>query len=190
MTAPTHRLGGIAAGTVLISLMHPDMQGSVCVMLGTMLGSLLPDIDNRHSSISRKWNAMSCIVNVGQKLIRLISNLFTNKQKEYICSLIGHRGLTHSLTALLFFPGMVFLIMSDLGKRWYGYQVAVGLAGGIASHLLLDMLSGGVPLFMPIFTKRVTLLHIKTGGAAEWIFRIILLVIFIFLGMEVTLWRL
>ncbi len=189
MTGPTHRIGGLAAGTILISLLHINPSEGAFFITGALLGSLLPDIDNRHSSISRKWNIMSLFVHLGQKLLRGIAGIFPNKQKDYICSLIGHRGLTHSVIAIFFVPGIIFLIMKDIGHMNIGRMLAIGMSVGIFSHLFLDMLAGGVPLFMPFSIKRIAFLHIKTGGVVEWIFRILMISVFIYFGWEAVLWQ-
>lgn len=175
MTASTHRIGGITAGITLAAMWHANIPESGLVIAGALLGSLLPDIDNRHSSISRKWEFISLFVSAGQFLIRVLANVLPGKPKQYIRSLIGHRGITHSLAATLIFPGLIYVIGISIDHTETMGLLAVGIAGGILSHLLFDMCSGGVPLFMPLTTKRITLMRIRTGGIGEWLFRGILL---------------
>ncbi len=184
MMAPTHRLGGIAAGAGIAAILHTDTTDSAIMIAAALLGCLLPDIDNSHSSISRKWSFVSMLVSAGQGIIRLFSNIFKTKTRTYIRSLIGHRGLTHSLFPVLLLPGIMFIVSAGVGSR-YGIVTSIGLAAGMISHLLLDMLSGGVPLFMPFTTKRVCIARIKTGSLLEWLFGFAFLFILISFGWEV-----
>lgn len=188
MMAATHRLGGLAAGVAVAVALHAEPIESSVIIAGAVLGSLIPDIDNRNSSISRRWRVLSLVVTVGQAVIRGMSNLFPVRQKNYIRSLIGHRGITHSFVPVVALPLITALISYSIGYAEDGFCAALGLAAGILSHLLFDMLAGGVPLFMPFSVKRVKLAAIKTGGAVEWLFRAALIIIFACLGREV-IWQ-
>lgn len=185
MMAASHRLGGIATGTALAAAIHTNIYESGFLLAAAVLGSLIPDIDNAHSSVSRRFSGISLLVTVGQGIIRILTKLLPRKYANYVKSLIGHRGITHSLIPVLLVPGIVIGIGCGIGYGRAGYLVALGLAGGILSHLLFDMFAGGVPLLMPFSTKRICLAKIKTGGAVEWIFRGLLILIFIYFGLEV-----
>ncbi len=187
MMAATHRLGGIAAGTVTAALLQKSGMESGILIASAVLGSLIPAIDNRHSSISRKWPLVSLLVSAGQGIIRGISQIMPKKQKKYIRSLIGHRGLTHSFFPVIVLPVIVAMIGYGTGYGHTGYNVAVGLAVGILSHLVFDMLAGGVPLFMPFTTQRIIFGKIKTGGVVEWLFRVALILVFLYFGLEVII---
>lgn len=187
MMAATHRLGGLAAGMALTVLLDAEPVYGAVLTGCAVLGSLLPDIDNRHSAISRKWRPAGYAVAFGQGMIRFMSNLFPAKQRRYIRSLVGHRGLTHSLVPLILIPSAASGIGLAAGNPVYGCFAAAGLGAGILSHLLFDMLAGGVPLLMPFSTRRITLAHMKTGGAAEWIFRMTLITLFLYFGYEEVL---
>lgn len=189
MTAATHRIGGAAMGLGLVVYTHANATDGALIVGASILGSILPDIDNPHSSISYKWRGISWIVTISQMLIRGISHLFPKKQAAYIRSLIGHRGLTHSLAPVMVLAAIGVLCSPWAGHKQIGYYIASGLAGGILSHIAFDMLAGGAPLFMPFSTKRICLAHIKTGGIAEKIFRTCLIIFFTGLGLEViTAW--
>lgn len=188
MMAATHRLGGLAAGVAASAVLHTEPIESGVIIAGAVLGSLIPDIDNRHSSISRRWRVLSLAVTAGQAVIRGLSGLLPSRQKKYVRSLIGHRGITHSLVPVVFLPLIVVLIGYSLGYGLIGTYTAFGLAGGVISHLLFDMLAGGVPLFMPFSVKRVTVANIKTGGGVEWLFRAVLIIFFAYFGREV-IWQ-
>lgn len=189
MMAATHRLGGLAAGVAMAGLLQADLYETGIVVAGAVLGSLLPDIDNPHSSISRRWQLTSFFITLGQGIIRLFSKLLPRKQAGYIKSMIGHRGITHSLMAVCLLPVPVILLGRASGYLNAGIYGAVGIAAGILSHILFDMLAGGAPLFMPFTTKRIVIAKIKTGGLLEWIFRGFLIVIFLYFGMEGIAWQ-
>lgn len=184
MMAATHRLGGLAAGMIIVNLLEPDIYETGIVVGSAVLGSLLPDIDNFHSSISHRWRLTSMLIAIGQGMIRIFSRLLPKKQAAYINSLIGHRGITHSLAAMFLLPIPVTLIGYAVGYMCAGIFGAIGLAGGIVSHIFFDMFAGGAPLFMPFSTKRIVLAKMKTGGLMEWLFRVFLIVTFLYLGLE------
>lgn len=104
------------------------------------LGSLLPDIDHPQSWAGRKLRPISVP----------------------LAALVGHRGVTHSLLAVL--AGV--LIVAVVG--WHGLN---GLAGpvvvGYLSHLAADSLTpSGVPLLWPS-RRRFTLNLCSTGSIME-----------------------
>lgn len=173
MMASTHRLGGIAVGTTAAALLQTSITGTVVILIGSLIGSIFPDIDNRNSRISRKMPITALVVSVGQYLIRIVTSFLPKEQRRYIRSLSGHRGITHSIIGSMILPTIIFLI-GILFKQKVGtlFLAGFGVFIGCLSHLILDMLSGGVPLLMPFLNKRVVLANIKTGGRMEWLFRI------------------
>ncbi|MBF0168255.1 MAG: metal-dependent hydrolase [Alphaproteobacteria bacterium] len=101
------------------------------------LGALLPDIDHPKS-----W--------VGKRLA-LVS--------VPLAALIGHRGLTHSLLAVLAFS----LFLGFAGTS----SLAAPLAVGYLSHLLADGFTlSGVPLFWPL-KRTYGIPLIRTGSPLE-----------------------
>jgi inner membrane protein len=126
--------GGAVWGLVSAASGQPVEPASLAL---AALGALLPDIDHPGS-----W--------VGKRLI-LVS--------APISAVLGHRGVTHSLLAVL---GMSIL----LGLGGLGHAAAP-LAAGYLSHLACDGLTpSGVPLLWPL--KRTYALPLcKTGSAAE-----------------------
>ena len=165
MMGSTHRIGGMLAGFLAAGQCQDTGAGSLVILAGALAGSLLPDIDNPHSTISGKLPVLSLAVNTGQGIIRAASRLLPGRAGKNIRSMAGHRGIFHSL----FFPALLLILcrMKPGAAMW-------GLLAGMLSHLLLDALAGGVPLFMPFSVKRIRIAGIKTGGAGEKIFRCIL----------------
>lgn len=162
MTGVTHCLGGIAAALILLEgqAVSGNMESAI-VLSGAVLGSLLPDIDTVHSSISHRLPVVSWIVWICQKITRAVSWIFPGRLGKNIRSMAGHRGIFHSC----FLPAIV-LFVNCFQKGQYEIFLT-GLLLGILSHMLLDALSGGVPVFMPFTTKRLKLAGLHTGGLME-----------------------
>lgn len=75
---------------------------------------------------------------------------------------LQHRGITHSLIALLLVGVSCWRIAPSLIPF---------VAGGYASHLALDMLTPhGIPLLYPV-RRRLRLMRWRTGGRADQLLR-------------------
>ncbi len=159
MTAVTHRLGGITIGVLLAQKYPGTYTEQGMLIVSAVLGSLLPDIDHHNSYISNKAIGLRAGVGFIQGLMRFIAVFLPSKHEKRIKSMAAHRGLAHSLLVVV-----VAAFLAGLVSKW----CAIGIAAGIISHLILDMFSGGVPLFMPFTTRRVCIARIKTGGVIEW----------------------
>lgn len=133
----THILAGIA----FFFLLDPFFpSGKLLFFLGILLGSILPDIDERHSKINR-WSGF-----VGL----------------FIAFFAKHRGFFHSLPCFL---GLAFL-WRFLGQPALGW----GLLLGYASHIILDGLTlQGVAPFWP-FSSWKARGPVRVGSFAEHFF--------------------
>jgi len=108
----------------LISRNYFSGGNEIIFFLLVMLGSLLPDIDEENSKIS-KWFGI-----IG----KIVSKIFS------------HRGFLHSI----FF----FLILGMLMTHFFGKYYAYGLMLGYLAHLLGDAISlQGVKVFHPLQFK-------------------------------------
>ena len=58
------------------------------------------------------------------------------------------------------------------------------MIAGNLSHLILDMLSGGVPLLMPFSVARIRVCSFRTGGVVEWMWRFAMYVGIFYLGLS------
>lgn len=171
MTGSTHKLGGAAAGLLLIRLGQESQPVGAAILIGSsVLGSLLPDIDNPRSTISCKMPVLRLAVGVVQALTRSMALALPAKARKNIRSMAGHRGLLHAPFTALLFSGILLLAGLGMHSRLVG-MAAAGLCAGWASHIALDLFSGGAPLGMPFSSRRTTLARIKTGGVAEWLIR-------------------
>ncbi|SFR93858.1 metal-dependent hydrolase [Anaeromicropila populeti] len=178
MTGVTHKIGGIAAGTIAIAAVPVERTDiKVIVLTGAVVGSLLPDIDQPRSTIGRKLKAVSWGIGVFRFLLKISTCLLPVKEKKYIRGVAGHRGITHSLLACFMVMGAFYLFRPCVPFQSYYVGLAEGVIVGMWSHIFLDMLSNGVPLFTPISNKRIVLARIKTGGIREWLVRVILLLL-------------
>lgn len=133
-----HIQGGLVAslGTIILVLkgesllQFAQLPIILMAMISTLLGSLLPDIDHPQSLIGRR--------------IRIVS--------QPIYKYVGHRTLTHSFIVVACLGGIVNTIG---GKR--GEILAIGIAIGMSSHIILDFFSkgGGVAFFYPLYPKKI-----------------------------------
>lgn len=193
MMAASHRLGGVAAGMLAADVLtSPDnVAGKAVLLSAAVLGSLIPDIDHPRSSISRKHRGISVAVGIFQTLLRGIGNLLSRRQEQYVRGAAGHRGVSHSL----FMAGLCTLLVTAGAialPAWKGmiFLASWGVGVGVLSHLFLDMLAGGVPLFFPFTMKRITLARIRTGGPLEWMVRLLMAgALILMTGNELLRWR-
>ncbi len=90
----------------------------------------------------------------------------------------GHRGITHWLWTAL----AVAWISTRLVPSPYPLAVLTGWG----SHLLLDMIAGGIPLLWPL--PRITVAHIKTGSRTDRFFGgaalVLLIIQALWIGLE------
>ncbi|AOQ23055.1 Inner membrane protein YdjM [Moorella thermoacetica] len=147
MTARTHALGGFTAALLLAKTGCLGQYWLSLTAVGA-LGGLLPDVDHPGSYVGRRVPLVSDAVEMA----------------------FGHRGATHSLLAVfLFYLAARLAALRFLGVGVAG-PLALALAAGYLSHLLLDMLNPqAVPLFWP-WKARVRFPVppiIPTGGLVE-----------------------
>lgn len=123
---------------------------------GGIIGSLLPDVDHPSSSFGRRVLPVSL----------LLSATF------------GHRGITHSLFAVVAITLLVWFGLAKTG----GYPdfvnpLAIGLSLGYLSHLFADYFTNsGVPLLWPNKRKFAFFVTVKTGSISEYVLAIVLYV--------------
>lgn len=149
MNGQTHKLGGLCTGIVASSLLVQDPSSSEQILLagvlisGSLIGSLIPDIDHRNSKIGNKMKITSFIVN----------------------KLCGHRKLTHApllyiiLSIILLIP-----VISSGNFNTFYFNLILGIFIGVVSHLFLDSLTiSGIPLLYPFKKEKYHLLKYSTN---------------------------
>lgn len=175
MTAYSHRVGALAAAATTTYLMGLTIEKEpiqiACLTLGALAGSLLPDADTPFSKIGRRYLVVLWPFYLLQFLIHLFMPR-SNMDRTF-----GHRGLFHYP---IFWSGLWVMIMLFVERMQFPYRIpswcGVGMGIGILSHLILDFVSGGIPIFGPIIKRRQKPpMKIKTGGVMEVIFSICLM---------------
>jgi inner membrane protein len=147
MTGKTH----VACGTTLMIALVTAYPSEITVMGVTLttavglatvsVGSYLPDIDIPQSSLGKKH--------------------------KFISKMLTHRGITHTLLGpAILFAGMYYLAVIPVLS-----SLIFGLFVGWVSHLMADICNKkGIPLFWPIFHKKIHIATFKTGTWQEGIF--------------------
>jgi inner membrane protein len=109
------------------------------------LATIFVDIDSRNSKIGNHW------------FFRPIQWFFS------------HRGMIHSLLAMLFFSFVIY---------FFSQIMAFGFFIGYLAHLFLDSLTKeGIFLFWPVYNKKISFVNIKAGGIFEEIFFVLVLLL-------------
>lgn len=174
MLKKTHTQGGFLLGLITIPALLRLLPGGInrvyvliiliAYLLGSYIGSVVPDIDMKGSSISRQ--------------LPLLYYLIGRRYK--------HRGFTHSLLFIFMLSvGSIFIIKVS-GADMIVSIFMSGVVMGCVSHIVLDILTiEGVELFYPC-KKRISLLALNTGQKKEQLVNKILTVfIYIFIGMNI-----
>jgi inner membrane protein len=171
MTAPTHIVTGLATVVVVgrVTGVTPDAVS----LMAIVFGSLAPDIDGT-GVITRPGTILRQLI--GRGPANLLDAVF-----EFISAVVnllfGHRGFIHS--PLLAFS--IFGLGGYLSKPWLEW---FGI--GYATHLLGDALTvGGIPIWSPFSSRRVSLSDMRTGSRQEYVFAVVMLMLTCVFG-----WRL
>jgi len=141
MRGGTHIIAGVLVGYVVGASAGVPLLDSAALGAVGGLAAMLPDIDHPQSAIRRKTGVLGTLA----------------------AFWMNHRGITHSALAVLI-VGLVATLLSQP-------LMTAAIAGGYASHLLLDSCTpAGIPLFWPA-ARRIHLLpsvvRIRTGSFAE-----------------------
>ncbi len=143
----THILLGVVVFLLIKDFFHGGNQ--IIFFFLVLLGSILPDIDERKSKINR-WSGILGIV---------------------IAFFFKHRGLFHSI---LFHLGIFFIIY-----HFFNLYYASGLFIGYLAHVLGDGVTlMGLSLFYPFSNFKVKG-PIKVGGFLESIILVVLFVLIV-----------
>lgn len=149
MTGKHHLIAGVCVGSCLTtSAIISENYGILPIatgFLGTVVGSLFPDVDTSTSKIGRKVKIISKIIN----------NMF------------GHRGLFHCPLLII---GLFFLFKYIFETNTITeYSIAyVGFLFGMGIHLFCDMFTkGGIPILYPFYTTKFSLTKMKSGSKKE-----------------------
>lgn len=150
----THIAAGAGSALIAAEIMHAQFNAAVFLLAGGILGSMLPDIDHPKSAFGSKVVPISTI----------ISGIF------------GHRGITHSLIALMAvsYGGWHFMREANMGNIDVAPFVA-GISAGYLSHLVGDwMTNSGIPLLWPSSKRFVSPIRMFTGDLKEYLLAVLI----------------
>lgn len=172
MKGSTHAVVG--ANTVWILTLISGFSWNPLLLLAGALGGLLPDLDASESKIKHLE------VGYGKGKNRIAIKPFY-LPSWIISSIFKHRGVLHSILAVIFVGWGSFFLFLFL-SQWIDFLATefwLVLTMGYASHLIADGLTRyGVPLFWPWnrnFHLLPRFLRFKTGSLPEVIIFVILL---------------
>jgi inner membrane protein len=149
MLAFTHIAAGCMSSLLISDVLHAQPAQTILILGGGILGSMLPDIDHPKSVFGR------CVL----PLSYVLSALF------------GHRGVTHSLLAVVGISGLIGWAFSAAHwQQGYAVPVMIGVAIGYLSHLVGDWLTNsGIPLLWPSKRRFVSPIRLCTGDLREYL---------------------
>lgn len=180
MMGKTHQAAAVATVFLVAprisEVVMPSFQvPSILVLVGTaMFGALLPDCDTPKSKLGRKMFILLLPYYLLQWLVKLLSHIYTPLKK--VSKGIGHRGVVHDPCLWLTFSLPFFLYYIVKEERSWLF-VLIGLMIGILSHLFLDYLSGGIPVYLFKKERLKAPIYIETGSVGEMIIFFMLVVI-------------
>lgn len=168
MLGRTHTIAGVASGLAFSHFIAGEFPViNEYALLGVvtasaLVGSLAPDIDIPQSTVS--------------KIVPPLAWLHQGIAKVLPFKCLQHRGITHSL---LFPVLLVGLCVYFVRMNPYLMLALLGLAAGLLSHVVLDMMNyKGVAIFSPIWNRMFHItpyaFAVKAGGVGETIIRIFL----------------
>jgi len=164
--------------------------------MGTMFGSLIPDIDAPHSEFSRRFISQKVLSDFLSAFLSLLLGVFILQNISYenlfffiilfalsfnlfklffkfnLKKYFVHRGFAHSLWSLLIINIFLILPQTSLQKfptfiNSFYNAIVWGINIGYISHLIGDSLTfSGIRLFYPINFK-ISFSLFRTGGLME-----------------------
>lgn len=138
MMAPTHALTGVSAYVGIAAWLGLPID--IVSIAAAFLGSLLPDIDHHKSWVGRRLFFLSVPIQM----------------------IFGHRGVTHSLLAMIAIGAVACWRLTISLDGWL-----VALLTAYLFHLLGDWVTGGVPLLWPRDKTYRAPFYFNVGGIVE-----------------------
>ncbi|MFA7455584.1 MAG: metal-dependent hydrolase [Desulfobulbaceae bacterium] len=155
MMAPTHVMLGVGLYATISVNFSNQAPLTAVTLAAAALGSLAPDLDHPYS-----W--------LGKRLFFISIPLVT---------LIGHRGLTHSLIAAIVATAGLAIYFHGGYAAW-----AIAFLVGYLSHLAADWNTGGVPFLWPSRRSYAAPWSFPTGGILERVFALCFAAGLLYLG--------
>lgn len=201
MMGKTHRTGAVfLAFPMLVPVLKftgasPDDAAAVSLFLvGSLLTSRLPDVDEPNSSVGRRLWPISWILSVLHAFFQFFHVLTMRKFKwlRRMTRASGHRGISHTFFFWILFclvlTGLYSLLGSLLPLSDFLLQKLLlfflGMEFGYLTHLLLDYFSGSLRPYEPFSDKKCGKNIIPTNSRRENLLRKLLFIADIFLFIK------
>lgn len=159
MMGKVHFWGGIACGFVTAYSIPSSENNIILLLSGAIMGgigALLPDIDNKNSTISKTFPRISVLV----------------------CKFTTHRRFTHSLIIPIIFSLAAIGFYTE-EQSYISYCVWAMIAGYIM-HLFQDYFTkGGIPWLYPYCKNKYSCCDLRTGSKLEGFVTAVLIVLYI-----------
>ncbi|HEY8362574.1 MAG TPA: metal-dependent hydrolase [Tissierellaceae bacterium] len=188
MTGKTHMAIGVAAG-LTVSIQQP-LQNQIMIVLASVLGSLIPDLDHPKSKLNQK------LLFFKNKFYRVLFYLalagglmylyFLTKYNvfgllgitSFLIGISSHRSFTHSIIGFLVISYIIKLITTKYNLP-YAY---LGFIIGYVLHLAADFFTiKGIQLFYPLKLNVASPIIINTKSRFEDVIFTLLSVYIMFL---------
>lgn len=137
---------------ILISAVFNTKQLILAALIGVFM-SAVPDLDEKNSSISRKYPVLS-----------FITRFFAKE----------HHGMTHSPLFLFAVSAVISILLSLIAESLRFWIFAT--YAPMLMHLLADFITSRIPLLYPFSNKKFGFSLFKTGSLYEKVIIFILLV--------------
>jgi inner membrane protein len=202
----THKVGGTLAAVVASRFFYSEdlITTGICIgslIIGSVLGSLLPDIDKKESTIGRILWFISWPIYILRVIMKLLAKILPGILKKPFKEMdedLGHRGVAHSLITWLvlsisFWLGQAFIlkkliVISNMLPKDLQidpliiqngiFAFLLGVSIGMLSHILLDILTNdGVALLSPFIDTKFGILSIKTRSFTETVIRNLMVIV-------------
>lgn len=173
MNGITHKIGGVCTGIVVAtSIPNLDMKSSCVIVGASLIGSLIPDIDEPNSIVGKKVHLLS----------------------KGIKKILGHRGIIHTPFWLTINVLILYYLHLYFAPNWFdiNYQefpwmlyVCIGFGSGYLSHLILDFITPqGIMLLYPFSSWKFHILDFKSKYRDLWCSLTIIISLLIYLGVK------
>ena len=181
MRYPAHLVGGVLLGVtsqhylvqhlpIINENPSANLILSTSFLVGSVFGSLLPDIDHRGSYLGRRLPLLSWITNIA----------------------VGHRGATHAPFINVFFTtilafGTYHLLLGFGILQLISLLFLLGCMIGAFSHIFLDALTkSGVPLLYPFSKRHFSIGNFRTGSVGETLFTLLMILFIVWFVTKVV----
>lgn len=173
-TNKTHIITGAGVSIVIAAALQLPI---VPLVIGSIAGSGLPDIDSEKSSINRKVLIFKnrTALKITYSILGLAAIFYGQISLKLIGAFLilavisGHRKFTHSFFGLMSLCGIcLYTLFSYSGIIRY---LVLGMIIGYGTHILADSFSNhGIELLWPLYEKNFGFRLIRTGKMSEHIF--------------------